>query len=127
VKTLFLAPVTFEDILRCYLIAQIAQDPLLSFLSSPRFFSILFPFLLENTLDILAPVYDYGPFEIDPTRAFIFLPRLGGIHEMPSRQSCIHENLLSQRPFSSGIPVTSTSKDLGRPDGSAAPGGLPAL
>jgi hypothetical protein len=76
VKTLFLAPVTFEDILRCYLIAQIAQDPLPS---SPRFFSILFPFLLENTLDILAPVYDYGPFEIDPTRAFIFLPRLGGI------------------------------------------------
>src|SRR5215211_4540072 len=90
-------------------------------------FSILFPFLLESTPDNLAPIGVFGPLEIDLARAFIFLPRLGGIYEMTSRQSCIHEDLLSQRLVSSGIPETSTSRTLGSREDSAAPGGLPAL
>ena len=40
-------------------------------------------------------------------------------------QGCILEDLLSQRPVSSGIPETSTSKPWGGVR--AAPGGLPAL
>ena len=105
-KTLFLAPVSFEDILRCNLIAQIAQDPLPS---SPQFFSILFPFWLENTPDDLALIGVFGHLEIDPARAFIFLPPLGSILEMTSWQSSILEDLLSQRPVSSGILETSRS------------------
>jgi hypothetical protein len=65
VKTLICAPVTFKDILGHYLIAQIAQVPLLPLLSSARFFSILFPFLLENTLDDLALLGVFGPSEVD--------------------------------------------------------------
>jgi hypothetical protein len=68
--------------------------------------------LLENTPDDLALFGVLGRLEIDPTRAFIFLPRLGGIYEMTSKQSGILEDLLSQRLVSSGIPETSKSYTL---------------
>jgi hypothetical protein len=62
-----------------------------------------------TTPDNLALIGVFGPLEIDSARAFIFLPPLGSIHEMTSWQSSILEDLLSQRPVSSGILETSRS------------------
>ena len=47
-----------------------------------------------------------APSRLIRPEAFIFLPRPGGIYELPSRESGIHEDHLSQCPVSSSVRET---------------------